>query len=139
MTHSPGSADAVARPARTLVGLLPKLADLVMRHRGATLAVWLVIPLGTVAAQGAAGSHYKADYTATGSDSQAAEKLLVQRFPAEAGQSLTVIVRMLLVPAIMRLLGRYAWWLPGFLGRLIPKIALEEAEERASDLSSTPA
>ena len=49
-----------------------------------------------------------------------------------------VIVRMLLVPAIMRLLGRYAWWLPGFLDRLIPKIALEEAEERASDLSSTP-
>jgi RND superfamily putative drug exporter len=36
------------------------------------------------------------------------------------------IVRALLVPATMRLLGRWNWWLPGFLARRLP--ALEDAE-----------
>jgi RND superfamily putative drug exporter len=30
------------------------------------------------------------------------------------------IVRMLLVPAIMQILGRANWWLPGWLDRLLP-------------------
>jgi RND superfamily putative drug exporter len=32
------------------------------------------------------------------------------------------IIRMLMVPAIMRLLGRWNWWLPGWLGRRLPRI-----------------
>ncbi len=35
------------------------------------------------------------------------------------------IVRMLLVPATMELLGARNWWLPGWLDRLIPKIDVE--------------
>ena len=31
------------------------------------------------------------------------------------------IVRVLLVPAVMRLLGERAWWLPGWLARILPK------------------
>ena len=39
------------------------------------------------------------------------------------------VVRALLVPATMRLLGRWNWWLPGPLGRALP--ALEDEEARA--------
>jgi putative drug exporter of the RND superfamily len=35
------------------------------------------------------------------------------------------IVRMVLVPAVMQLLGDRNWWLPGWLDRLIPEAALE--------------
>jgi uncharacterized membrane protein YdfJ with MMPL/SSD domain len=42
------------------------------------------------------------------------------------------VVRMLLVPAIMRLHGRYAWWLPDHLGRLLPRIRLEGASPGAA-------
>ena len=35
------------------------------------------------------------------------------------------VVRMTLVPAVMALLGRSAWWLPSWLGRLLPVLDLE--------------
>lgn len=35
------------------------------------------------------------------------------------------IVRMTIVPAVMSLLGRAAWWLPGWLGRLLPNVDVE--------------
>jgi RND superfamily putative drug exporter len=38
------------------------------------------------------------------------------------------IVRMTLVPAAMALMGRRAWWLPGWLGRLLPDLDLEGAK-----------
>ncbi|WP_433545365.1 MMPL family transporter [Streptomyces sp. CA-294286] len=36
-----------------------------------------------------------------------------------------VVIRCLIVPAVMQLLGRRAWWLPGPLRRLLPKVELE--------------
>jgi len=36
-----------------------------------------------------------------------------------------VIVRMTIVPAVMTLLGGAAWWLPGWLGRLLPNVDVE--------------
>ncbi|NEA23737.1 MMPL family transporter [Actinomadura bangladeshensis] len=36
-----------------------------------------------------------------------------------------VIIRCLIVPAVMQLLGRHAWWLPAPLARRLPKVALE--------------
>ena len=38
------------------------------------------------------------------------------------------LVRCLLVPAVMVLLGRRAWWLPGWLGRMVPKVSIEGEE-----------
>jgi RND superfamily putative drug exporter len=35
------------------------------------------------------------------------------------------LVRMTLVPAVLSLLGRAAWWLPDWLGRLIPHVDIE--------------
>jgi RND superfamily putative drug exporter len=39
-----------------------------------------------------------------------------------------VIIRCLLVPAIMELLGRRAWWLPSWLDRRLPRIQIESAD-----------
>ncbi len=35
------------------------------------------------------------------------------------------VVRMVLVPAVMQLLGSANWWLPRWLGRAIPKLSIE--------------
>ena len=39
-----------------------------------------------------------------------------------------LIVRMVLVPAVMHLLGRHAWYIPRWLDRLLPAITIEPAE-----------
>ena len=39
-----------------------------------------------------------------------------------------VIIRSILVPAIMQLLGKRAWWLPGWLDRILPTLHVEPAE-----------
>jgi RND superfamily putative drug exporter len=38
------------------------------------------------------------------------------------------LVRLLLVPAALRLLGRAAWWLPRWLNRLLPDLDVEGAK-----------
>ncbi|GAA2284186.1 MMPL family transporter [Glycomyces scopariae] len=42
------------------------------------------------------------------------------------------VVRMLLVPATMRLLGRANWWVPGPLGRLYAKYGIKESDDAAA-------
>jgi putative drug exporter of the RND superfamily len=37
----------------------------------------------------------------------------------------TSLVRMVLVPSIMSLLGSHAWWLPRWMEPIVPKINLE--------------
>jgi putative drug exporter of the RND superfamily len=37
------------------------------------------------------------------------------------------VIRCLIVPAAMQLLGDRAWWLPRWLGRALPRVALERA------------
>ena len=45
------------------------------------------------------------------------------------------LVRMVLVPSTMELLGNANWWLPGWLARLLPKVHVErEVPERAEEL-----
>jgi len=39
-----------------------------------------------------------------------------------------VIIRTVLVPAIMQLFGRRAWWLPAWLDRILPRLHVEPAE-----------
>ncbi|MFJ1751478.1 MMPL family transporter [Kitasatospora sp. NPDC088134] len=38
------------------------------------------------------------------------------------------VVRLVLVPATMTLLGRYNWWLPAWLDRLLPKLNIEHGD-----------
>ena len=50
------------------------------------------------------------------------------------------IVRALLVPATMRLLGRANWWAPGPLGRLYARFGIREGgEEAPAELQPAPA
>ncbi|ROS23779.1 MMPL family transporter [Cellulomonas sp. PhB150] len=44
------------------------------------------------------------------------------------------LVRMVLVPATMTLLGRANWWLPGWLDRLLPRVDVD-AEDRLPELA----
>ena len=43
------------------------------------------------------------------------------------------LVRMVLVPAAMSLLGHRAWWLPAWLDRILPTIDLEGGEHEGDD------
>ena len=43
-----------------------------------------------------------------------------------------VVIRCLLVPAIMELFGRRAWWLPAGLDRVLPRLAIERAKTPAA-------
>ncbi|HEU4706760.1 MAG TPA: MMPL family transporter [Solirubrobacterales bacterium] len=54
----------------------------------------------------------------------------------------STIVRCLLVPAVMTLLGRRAWWLPRWLDRAIPHISIEGEEyfaQRDAEAAAAPA
>jgi RND superfamily putative drug exporter len=46
---------------------------------------------------------------------------------------------MVLVPSVMTILGARAWWLPGWLDRLIPDLALDGSVEEAPAANSTSA
>ncbi len=48
------------------------------------------------------------------------------------------VVRMLLVPALMELLGKVNWWLPGWLDRIIPRLEIERAPASAGQRPVTP-
>ncbi len=49
------------------------------------------------------------------------------------------IVRVILVPATMRLLGERAWWLPKWLDRILPRVVLErEVSEPAQEPEPVP-
>jgi putative drug exporter of the RND superfamily len=39
------------------------------------------------------------------------------------------VIRMLLMPAVMQVLGRGNWWLPGWLDRLLPTVRIEGARD----------
>jgi RND superfamily putative drug exporter len=49
------------------------------------------------------------------------------------------VVRMAIVPAVLALLGHKAWWLPGWLDRLLPRVYVEsEALSRRSETDPAP-
>ena len=49
------------------------------------------------------------------------------------------VVRMVLVPATMKLLGDANWWLPGWLDRLLPTFDVEGRREHPQPLEPVPA
>jgi putative drug exporter of the RND superfamily len=49
------------------------------------------------------------------------------------------VVRMLLVPATMELLGKVNWWLPRWLDRIIPRLQIERASDAATGRTATTA
>jgi RND superfamily putative drug exporter len=49
-----------------------------------------------------------------------------------------VIIRCLLVPALMEIFGRHAWWLPSWLERRLPRLAIEAPAERRPAAAPEP-
>jgi RND superfamily putative drug exporter len=46
------------------------------------------------------------------------------------------LVRLVLVPATMELLGRANWWIPGWLDRVLPRVHIEaQSDEVEAELS----
>lgn len=43
------------------------------------------------------------------------------------------IVRLILVPSLMSMLGKANWWLPGWLDRILPKVQIEPGEDEITD------
>ena len=74
-------------------GPLGRLADLTYRHRLATVLAWVAALGLSIVLAGAVGGEFKADYSAPGSDSSAAQQLLEDEFPAVAGDTVDVVVR----------------------------------------------
>ena len=73
-------------------GPLGRLADLAYRHRLLTVVGWLAALGVAVVMAGAVGGEFKADYSAPGSDSSAAQQLLDDEFPAQSGDTVDVVV-----------------------------------------------
>jgi RND superfamily putative drug exporter len=48
------------------------------------------------------------------------------------------VVRMLLVPAVMQLLGRVNWWLPAWLDRILPRVQVEGADDHEAPVEQPP-
>jgi len=48
------------------------------------------------------------------------------------------VVRLVLVPSLMSMLGKANWWLPGWLDRLLPKITIEAPEDELTDDEPEP-
>jgi RND superfamily putative drug exporter len=44
------------------------------------------------------------------------------------------VVRLMLVPAVMKLLGRATWWIPRWLDRLLPRLDVEPGHSKAPEL-----
>jgi RND superfamily putative drug exporter len=49
-----------------------------------------------------------------------------------------VIIRCVLVPALMEIFGRRAWWLPSWLDRRLPRLAIEAPEEHRRPTAAEP-
>jgi RND superfamily putative drug exporter len=68
---------------------------------------------------------------ATGSD------VIVKMFGIGLGAAILIdvlIVRMIVSPALMALLGDKAWWIPGWLDRILPNVSLEGHHESRAEL-----
>jgi RND superfamily putative drug exporter len=44
-----------------------------------------------------------------------------------------VVIRTVLVPAIMQLFGKSAWWFPDWLGKILPRLHVEPGEPQLAD------
>ncbi len=75
------------------VGPLGRLGAVAYRWRGTVVLIWLATLLVTVGLSAAFGGKFTADYSAPGSDSQQAQRLLEQRFPAQSDAAVSVVVQ----------------------------------------------
>jgi putative drug exporter of the RND superfamily len=80
-------------PASTAtVGPLGRLAGWAFRRRGLVVLAWVAAFAAVTGLAAAFAGDFAADYSAPGSDSQQARDLMAERFPAQAGDTVDVVV-----------------------------------------------
>ncbi|MGB9377824.1 MAG: MMPL family transporter [Mycobacteriales bacterium] len=77
----------------TQPGALGRLGGFAYRHRGQVILAWLAALAVAFGLSTLLSGPFNADYSAPSSDSTAAGDLLTQRFPAQAGTRIAVVVR----------------------------------------------
>ena len=83
-----GDQAAQARP-----GPLGRLAGAAFRHRGRVVLGWIAALAVAIGLSAAFAGDFNADYSTPGSDSKQAQDLLENRFPAQSGDTVDVVVR----------------------------------------------
>jgi RND superfamily putative drug exporter len=74
-------------------GPLGRLGRLAYRRRGRAILLWIAALALAAGLSTAFAGDFAADYSAPGSDSRTAQDLLEQRFPAQSGDTVDVVVR----------------------------------------------
>ncbi len=87
-TTTDDTATAVSGP-----GPLGRLGGVAFRNRGKVVLAWIAAMAAAFGLSAAFGGEFAADYSAPGSDSQQAQELLESEFPAQAGDSIDVVIR----------------------------------------------
>jgi len=93
VTSDRPTSPAASGPSAPRPGALGRLADLAYRRRGRTVLAWVAALLIALGLAAALGGEYTADYSAPGSDSSRALDLLETKFPAQASDTVDVVVR----------------------------------------------
>jgi RND superfamily putative drug exporter len=74
-------------------GPLGRLAGVAFRNKGKVVLAWIGAIMLAAGLSAAFGGEFAADYAVPGSDSQQALDLLGERFPAQAGDTIEVVIR----------------------------------------------
>ncbi len=74
-------------------GALGRLGGFAYRHRGRVILLWAAALAVAFGLSAMLSGPFSADYSAPSSDSKAAENLLSEKFPAQAGTTVNVVVR----------------------------------------------
>ena len=74
-------------------GPLGRLAGVAFRNKGKVVLAWIAAIMLAAGLSAAFGGEFAADYAVPGSDSQQALDLLGERFPAQAGDTIEVVIR----------------------------------------------
>src|SRR5688572_19001563 len=88
---SPRVGEAPAENA-SAIGPLGRLGRFAYRNRGKTILAWVAALVLSAGLSMAFGGEFFADYSAPGSDSSKAQQLLEDKFPAQSGDTVDVVV-----------------------------------------------
>ena len=104
-----------------MAGFLDRLGRLCARRHWLVIGTWVVLATVIVVFARASSGHTFDNFRIPGAESQ-------KMFGLGLAVAVAVdspIVRMVLVPSLMEILGKANRWFPAWLGRLLPKITIE--------------
>jgi putative drug exporter of the RND superfamily len=73
--------------------LVPRVASWCVRHRARVLIIWLVVIIAALAVSSGVGTRAANQFSLSGTESQRAQDLLQQSFPAQSGDVDQIVVR----------------------------------------------